>query len=176
MMFQNWAWKEEVLSFLSGHYKDANQKLPSELLKKMIAGKLQDIGLMELRQVFYSLIDIRYHTALVEDITQEWIKFFNDITLFHHPQDTYPEASMGHFMGGYEAGYYGYLWSQVYAEDIFTKFEKHGYMDSKVGYEYRTKILAPGGSRDPDDMVRSFLGRESNSDAFLKSLGIKGEK
>ncbi|TFG30861.1 hypothetical protein EU527_13875 [Candidatus Thorarchaeota archaeon] len=172
MMFQNWAWKEEVLALLSGHYEDPDNKLPSELLKKMIAGKLQDIGLLQLRQVFFSLIDIRYHTEVIEDITSEWIKHFTDITLFPHPKDTFPEASMAHFMGGYEAGYYGYLWSQVYAEDIFTKFEENGFMDSKTGYEYRTKILAPGGSRDPDDMVRDFLGRESNSDAFLKSLGI----
>ena len=97
---------------------------------------------------------------------------FTEITKLRHPEGTHPAASMGHFMGGYEAGYYGYLWSKVYAEDIFTKFEKNGYMDSKTGYEYRTKILAPGGSRDPDDMVRDFLGRVSNSDAFLKSLGI----
>jgi thimet oligopeptidase len=172
MMFENWAWKEEVLSLLSGHYQDSNQKLPSELLKKMIASKLQDIGLLQLRQVFFSLIDIHYHTTVIEDITHEWMKFFADITLFPHPKDTYPEASMAHFMGGYEAGYYGYLWSKVYAEDLFTKFEEHGYMDSKTGYEYRMKILAPGGSRDPNEMVRSFLGRESNSDAFLKSLGI----
>ncbi|TFG34818.1 hypothetical protein EU527_01200 [Candidatus Thorarchaeota archaeon] len=172
MMFENWAWKEEVLSLLSGHYEDPSRKLPSELLKKMIAGKLQDIGLLQLRQVFFSLIDIQYHTKVIDDITSEWMKFFTDITLFPHPENTFPEASMAHFMGGYEAGYYGYLWSKVYAEDIFTKFEENGFMDSKTGYEYRTKILAPGGSRDPDEMVRDFLGRESNSDAFLKSLGI----
>jgi thimet oligopeptidase len=172
MMFENWAWKEEVLSLLSGHYEDPTRKLPSEVLKKMIAGKLQDIGLMQLRQVFFSLIDIRYHTEVIEDITSEWIKYFAEITLFPHPIHTFPEASMAHFMGGYEAGYYGYLWSKVYAEDIFTKFEEHGYMDGKTGYEYRLKILAPGGSRDPNDMVSDFLGRESNSDAFLKSLGV----
>jgi len=172
MMFEKWAWKEEVLSLLSGHYENAAQKLPYELLKKMIAGKLQDVGLLQLRQVFFSLIDMRYHTEVIEDITGEWMKFFAEITLFAHPADTLPEASMSHFMSGYEAGYYGYLWSKVFAEDIFTKFEEHGYMDSKTGYEYRVKILAPGGSRDPDEMVRDFLGRESNSDAFLKSLGI----
>jgi thimet oligopeptidase len=172
MMFENWVWKEEILSLLSGHYKDAKRKLPSELLNKMISGKLQDIGLLQLRQVFFSLIDIQYHTRIIEDITGEWMKLFSEITLIPHPKGTFPEASMAHFMGGYEAGYYGYLWSKVYAEDIFTKFEENGIMDSKTGYEYRNKILAPGGSRDPDDLVRDFLGRESNSDAFLKSLGI----
>ncbi len=172
MMFENWAWKEEVLSLLSGHYEDPDKKLPSELLKKMIAGKLLDVGLLQLRQVFFSLIDIYFHTRSIEDPNSDWTESAKDITKISNPDGTYPVASMAHYMSGYEAGYYGYLWSKVYAEDIFTKFEKNGYMDSKTGYEYRTKILAPGGSRDPDDMVRDFLGRESNSDAFLKSLGI----
>ena len=57
MMFENWAWKEVILSFLSGHYEDQDKKLPSELLNKMIAGKLLDVGLLQLRQVFFSLID-----------------------------------------------------------------------------------------------------------------------
>ena len=172
MMFENWAWKEEVLSLLSGHFQDPDKKLPSELLKRMITGKLLDVGILQLRQVFFSLIDMHFHTTKIDDPDRDWMRFFKDITGIQHPERTYPVASMAHFMGGYEAGYYGYLWSKVYAEDIFTKFEKSGYMDSKTGYEYRTKILAPGGSRDPDNMVQDFLGRESNSDAFLKSLGI----
>lgn len=172
MMFENWAWKEKVLSLLSGHFQDPDKKLPSELLRKMIAGKLLDVGILQLRQVFFSLIDMHFHTTKIDDPDRDWMEFFKDITEIKHPSGTYPVASMAHFMGGYEAGYYGYLWSKVYAEDIFTKFEKNGYMDSKTGYDYRTMILAPGGSRDPDDMVRDFLGRESNNDAFLKSLGI----
>ncbi|MFW9960540.1 MAG: M3 family metallopeptidase [Candidatus Thorarchaeota archaeon] len=172
MMFQNWVWKEEVLALLSGHYQEPYRKLPSELLKKLIDGKLLDIGLLQLRQVFFSLIDMIYHIEVPEDTTSEWFKNFQDISLFSHPTNTRPEASFGHLMGGYEAGYYGYLWSKVYAEDVFTKFEENGFMDEKTGYEYRVKILAPGGSRDPDELVRDFLGRESNSDAFMKSLGI----
>jgi len=172
MMFQNWVWKEEILSLLSGHYEDPDKKLPSALLKKLIDGKLLDIGLLQLRQVFFSLIDMIYHIEVPEDTTSEWFKNFRDISLFSHPENTCPEASFGHLMGGYEAGYYGYLWSKVYAEDIFTKFEENGFMDEKTGYEYRLKILAPGGSRDPDELVRDFLGRESNSDAFMKSLGL----
>ncbi|MBN2228224.1 MAG: Zn-dependent oligopeptidase [Candidatus Thorarchaeota archaeon] len=172
MMFENWAWKEEVLSLLSGHYEEPVKKLPTELLKKMIAGKLLDVGLMQLRQVFFSLIDIHFHTHMIDDPDSDWIKSFTEITHIRHPEGTNPVASMAHFMGGYEAGYYGYLWSKVYAEDIFTEFEENGYMDSATGYKYRTTILAPGGSRDPEEMVREFLGREPNSDAFLKSLGI----
>ncbi|MFX1485296.1 MAG: M3 family metallopeptidase, partial [Promethearchaeota archaeon] len=56
-----------------------------------------------------------------------------------------------------------------------TKFEQNGFMDTKTGVEYRQKILAPGGSLDPDEMVKSFLGREMNTDAFMKSLGLSKE-
>ncbi|TXT56057.1 MAG: hypothetical protein BAJATHORv1_30441 [Candidatus Thorarchaeota archaeon] len=171
-MLENWAWKEEVLELLSGHYKNPEKKLPSEVLKKMIEAKLLNVGCFQLRQVFYASIDMLYHTKEVEDTTQAFLNLFKEITKFDLMEDTTPEASFGHIMSSYAAGYYSYLWSKVYAEDLFTKFEKNGFMDEKTGLEYRETILAPGGSRDPDEMVIEFLGRESNNKAFLKSLGI----
>ena len=171
-MLENWAWKEEVLTLLSGHFEDSKKKLPSELLKRMIKAKLLDIGSFQLRQVFFSLIDLKYHTEGAEDTTAQYIKLFKEITRIEMPDDTTPDAGFGHLMGGYAAGYYSYMWSRVYSEDLFTKFEEAGFMDEKTGLEYREKILAPGGSRDPDEMVRDFLGRDSNNAAFLKSLGI----
>jgi len=172
MMFENFSWKADILTILSGHYKDPSKKLPPDLLDRMLKAKLLDIGAFTLRQVFFSLIDMYYHTEPVEDTTAKWYELFPEITGFDVMPDATPDAGFGHLMGGYQAGYYGYQWSKVYAEDIFTKFEENGYMDEKTGLEYREKILSPGGSRDPDDMVRDFLGRESNNKAYLKSLGI----
>ncbi|MFW9807540.1 MAG: M3 family metallopeptidase, partial [Candidatus Thorarchaeota archaeon] len=176
MMFENWAWKEEVLSKLSGHYKDATKKLPSDLLRRMIDAKLLNIGILQLRQVAYSLIDIVYHTEGADDTSEVFRRLFGEITGYAMPDDTRMDAGFGHLMNpGYTAGYYSYLWSKAYAEDVFTKFEEAGYMNTEIGTEYRQKILAPGGSLDPDDMVKSFLGREMNSDAFMKSLGLDGK-
>jgi Zn-dependent oligopeptidase len=172
MMFQNWAWKQDVLSLLSGHYEDRDKKLPDELLEKMIKAKLLNVGTLQLRQVFFGLIDMRYHTEKIEDTCGEFIRYYQVVTGFEMPKDTRPDAGFGHLMGGYQAGYYGYLWSTVYAEDVFTKFEENGFMDEKTGLALRKKILAPGGSRDPDVLVKDFLGRESNNEAFLKSLGL----
>lgn len=172
MLLENWAWKQDVLQVISGHYKDPTKKLPPDLLERMLKAKLLDVGALTLRQVFYSLIDMYYHTNPVEDTTAQWYKVFPEITQLELPLGTFPDANFGHLMGGYEAGYYGYQWSKVYAEDVFTKFEKNGYFDEKTGLEYRQKILSPGGSRDPDEMIRDFLGRESNNKAYLKSLGI----
>lgn len=173
MMFQNWAWKEEVIADISGHYEDPEKKLPPDMIKRLIDAKLLNVGTMYLRQVAYSLIDMIYHTEGAEDPRDVFRTHFNKITGYDMPKETRMEAGFGHLMNsGYVAGYYSYLWSQSYAEDVFTKFEKNGFMDTKTGVEYRQKILAPGGSLDPDEMVKSFLGRDMNSEAFLKSLGF----
>ena len=79
-------------------------------------------------------------------------------------------------MGGYEAGYYGYLWSQVYSSDMFfSKFKDHEF-DPEVGALYRDTVLAPGGSRDAIDLLTDFLGREPNNEAFLRELGLSSAK
>lgn len=176
MMFQNWAWKEEVLTDISGHFENPSKKLPSELIKKLIAAKLVDAGSFYLRQVCFSLVDMLYHTEGAEDTTKVFDEMLAEITRIQMPEGTRMDAGFGHLMNpGYVAGYYSYLWSQAYAEDVFTKFEENGFMDTKTGVEYRQKILAPGGSLDPDEMVKSFLGREMNTDAFMKSLGLSKE-
>ena len=85
-------------------------------------------------------------------------------------------ASFGHMMGGYDAGYYGYLWSKVFADDIFTRFAAAGVLSPKVGHEYREDVLAPGRSVDPEVLLDRFLGRKPNDRAFLIQLGIDPEK
>ena len=55
---------------------------------------------------------------------------------------------------------------------MFSRFESEGILSPKVGADYRAKVLGPGGSRDPMDMLRDFLGREPNQEAFLRLLGI----
>jgi thimet oligopeptidase len=93
MLLENWAWKEDVLQNLSGHFKDLEKKLPSDLLERMIQAKLLDVGALTLRQVFYSLIDMYYHTDPVEDTTSKWYEVLNEITGLDIPPDTTPEAS-----------------------------------------------------------------------------------
>ena len=73
---------------------------------------------------------------------------------------------------GYAASYYGYLWSEVYAADMFSGFEEKGVFNSDIGYRFRKSIFEKGGSENPMDLVKDFLGREPDNAAFLKTQGI----
>ena len=79
-------------------------------------------------------------------------------------------------MGGYDAGYYGYLWSKVYAQDMFSVFKDAGVMSPIVGRRYREEILERGSSRDEMESLKAFLGREPSEGAFLESIGLKPAK
>ncbi len=95
------------------------------------------------------------------------------ITGFPFYEDTHFGASFGHLLGGYDAGYYGYLWSKVYGDDMFSVFAEQGILSPAVGRRYREEVLAMGYSRDAIDHLRAFLGREPSTDAFLEDLGLE---
>lgn len=172
-MLQNWVWDPVVLQSLSGHYKDRSKKLPKELLDKMIAAKNADVGLLTLRQLLFGHVDMAYHGRRPpSDTTKTYRRLAADIFI-PIADGTHPEASFGHLMGGYDAGYYGYLWSKVYAQDMFSVFQKQGVMDPALGRRYRSEILERGSTRDEMDSLKAFLGRAPAEDAFFESIGLK---
>jgi metallopeptidase MepB len=81
-------------------------------------------------------------------------------------------ANIGHYIGGYDAGYYGYLWSQVFSADMFHSFFKKNPMDGKAGRRYRELVLGRGGSKDEMEMLTEFLGRPPSTESFYKELGL----
>jgi thimet oligopeptidase len=76
---------------------------------------------------------------------------------------------------GYQAGYYGYLWSLVYAEDMFQRFKELGMLNPEAGKYYRDKILSRCGTIDEMQMVKDYLGREPSMEPFLEHLGLKAD-
>ena len=78
-------------------------------------------------------------------------------------------------MGSYDAGYYGYLWSEVFAADMFHTVFKKDPMSREEGMRYRRTVLEKGSSRDPMDLLKDFLGREPNAEAFYKELAAEEE-
>jgi metallopeptidase MepB len=75
-------------------------------------------------------------------------------------------------MGGYDAGYYGYLSSLVYATDMFYSVFKKDPLDPKEGRRYRHGVLEKGGTQDEMVTLEQFLGRKPSSEAFYKELGV----
>jgi Zn-dependent oligopeptidase len=172
-MLENWVWNADVLQSLSGHYKDRSKKLPAELLQKMIAAKNADVALVNLRQLLFGTVDMAYHDARVpDDTTRTYAQTAQDVSLIPMSDGTHPQASFGHLMGGYDAGYYGYMWSKVYAQDMFSVFSAQGIMNPAIGRRYREEILERGSSRDEMDSLKAFLGRAPNEAAFLDSIGF----
>ena len=80
-------------------------------------------------------------------------------------------AGFGHLME-YDAGYYGYMWSKVFAVDMFTRFKKTGLLNKKMGRNYREIILEKGSSEEEMKLLEQFLGRKPNNKAFLKEIGL----
>ena len=173
-MLENWVWDPQIISMMSGRYDDPSKKLPEDELQKMVASKLLDSGIVNLRQMLFASVDMAYHTSRdVPDTTKVWARIAKKVALMPIEPGTHPEASFGHIMGGYDAGYYGYMWSKVYAQDMFTRFQQEGLLNPAIGRQYRDDILAPGGSKDPMTLLETFLGRKPNDKAFLRSLGLK---
>jgi len=178
-MFENWCWQPEILRKLSGHYQDTSKPLPDELIKNIIRSKNVGLPLAKLRQTAMSLYDLKLHTdaPISKDsdpnlISEIYNKMKEEISLIAAAPGTNFVAVWQHMVGGYDAGYYGYLWSEIYAYDMFGKFETEGPLNREAGSSFRKKVLEPGASKDGMDLLIHFLGRKPTEEAYFAHLGL----
>lgn len=94
------------------------------------------------------------------------------IALIPPTEGTNGAAAFMHMCAGYDVGYYGYLWSEVFSCDMFSMFEKEGVLNFDTGRKYRKFILEPGAKKTGMEMLESFLGRKPTIEPFLKQIGI----
>ncbi|MFA6066286.1 MAG: M3 family metallopeptidase [Candidatus Babeliaceae bacterium] len=170
-MLEEWMHDASILKKVSKHYV-TQEPLSDDTIATIRAMKIFDSGDWVNRQLSYSLLSLEYYKAGKKDIQQIKKNIFKRLrrhVLFVDDQHT--ETSFGHLMG-YGAKYYSYLWSKIFALDMFDHIKQHGLLDPVVGGQYSQKILKKGGSLEPQELLRDFLGREPNSIAFFKDLGI----
>lgn len=175
-MLEFWTWSKDELKKLSKHYA-TGEPIDDESIDLLIRSKNVNSGLFNLRQLHFGFFDMVLHTidndkALKSlDLTKEWNSILENTALISIGRnESIGYASFGHIAGGYEAGYYGYLYSQVFANDIYYTLFKQDPMNVENGIRYRDIILKRGGSMELMDCLKELLGREPNSKAFMSEL------
>jgi thimet oligopeptidase len=171
---ENWAWEPEVLDAISGHYATPSEKLPAPLRDRIIAARDLGAGLRYTRMLVISTEDIVFHTADGPvDVTATADRIYRDLMGIPPIEGGHEPATIGHFMGGYDAGYYSYLWAEVYALNVFARFKKDGFFNAATGAAYRYWILEQGNMQDGKALLYGFLGKEPVMDVFYERLHIR---
>lgn len=176
---ENFCWEWDVLCGMTGHV-DTNEPLPRALYEKMIAAKNFHSGLMMLRQLEFSLFDMRLHHHLSQG--QNVLEVLNavrsEVAVLIPPEWNRFPHSFGHiFAGGYAAGYYSYKWAEVLSADAFAAFEEAAthtgsVLDRATGERFLQEVLGVGGSRPAAESFKAFRGREPKVDALLRHNGM----
>ena len=171
-MLEEWTWKRETLDLFAKHHK-TGEKIPPALFKAMTAARAFGRALSTERQLSLATLDFEYHLTKPPFDTG---KVFDEVMArtqsFSYQPDTHFEATFGHLMG-YDAAYYGYQWALAIARDVLTRFEKDGFMDATVASDWREHVLSRGAGADESELVKRFLGRDWNLDAYAAFLAGK---
>jgi len=173
---ENWCWEPDALAFISGHV-DTGEPLPRELLDKMLAAKNFQSAMQTVRQLEFSLFDMELHRKtegfMVTDIQEVLDRVRAEVSVVPVvPENRFQHGFAHIFGGGYAAGYYSYKWAEVLSADAFSRFEEEGIFNEQTGRDFRTVILANGGSEPAGELFKRFRGREPSVDALLRHSGI----
>jgi oligopeptidase A len=181
---ENFCWEWEVLAGMTRHV-DTGEALPRTLFDRMLAAKNFHSGLTMLRQIEFSIFDMRLHADFDPDGASTPLSLLDDVraevAVFLPPAfNRFPNSFSHIFGGGYAAGYYSYKWAEVLSADAYGAFEErrdardapNGVLDAETGARFRDEILAVGGSRPAAESFRAFRGRAPQVDALLKHNGM----
>jgi oligopeptidase A len=184
---ENWCWERDALDLMGRHHR-TGEPFPDELFRKMVAARRFMGGWAQMRQLSFGTLDLALHGDLapalfagdpaddavqgdqVMSFAREHFRGFSPTERF---ADLHVLTSFSHlFSGGYAAGYYSYLWSEVLDADVFTRFRDEGVFNRETGRAYVDTILSRGDSDDPEALFRAFMGRDPDPGALLeRNLG-----
>ena len=175
---ENFCWEWDVLKGMTRHV-DTGAPLPRALFDKMIAAKNFQSGLAMLRQIEFSIFDMRLHSSA--DQGRSALELLTEVrervaVLKPPAYNRFPNNFSHIFAGGYAAGYYSYKWAEVLSADAYSAFEEareaQGVLSAETGRRFRDEILSVGGSRPAAESFRAFRGREPRVEALLRHNGM----
>ncbi|MEN5215795.1 M3 family metallopeptidase [Pseudomonas pudica] len=173
-LFERWVWDADYLVAISSHQHDGSQLSRTrvdECLRRLRQQGVEETA----RDLSMALFDLDLHgmpndgRSLEQRLgdAREYCGYW-PLADFEHPAHAFD-----HLVNGYDAGYYAYLWSDVHAFDLFTRFEAQGLLDRATGQALQETLLAPGASRPLREGIEMFLGRQSSQLPFLRWHGLK---
>lgn len=175
---ENFCWDKDILKMLSQHHT-TKESLPDHLIEALIGSKNYSIGLYFAKQIELALFDLRlhkYNTDIYETLNQ----VRKEVAVSEAPEyNRFPNIFTHIFAGGYESGYYGYMWADVLSADIFMAFKeeslknKTDLLSVSVGKKFLKTYLSQGAAKPAMELFKDFRGREPNIDSLLSMNGIK---
>ncbi len=173
-IMEHWATHPKVFKSYAKHY-ETGETIPGELIDKIEKSQYFNQGFANVEYLAASMLDMAYHT-LSEPRDLQVMKFeeryLDSIGLIEEIEPRYHSTYFSHITGGYDAGYYSYIWSAVLDNDAFEAFEKNGIYDQETAQAFR-RLLAKNGTADPMELFVEFRGREPKIDALLRNRGLK---
>ena len=182
-IMENWTLEEEALSLFSGHF-ETGDPLPHDILERLIAARRFLGGWFQMRQLSFGTLDLALHGELSptleggdQDSWERVMEFAEEQLMSMSPTPAFARnhilTTFSHlFSGGYAAGYYSYLWSEVLDAHAFTRFKEEGVLNRETGRSFLNAILSRGDSADPEDLFREFMNRDPDPEALLeRNLG-----
>jgi len=174
-IMENWARKKEWLDLFATHYK-TGEKIPEELLNKIIESEKFLSGTAFLRQLSFGTLDMAWHT--IENLFDGKIdeferKIMKNFSFLPDVEECLMSPQFSHiFGGGYASGYYSYKWSEVLDADAFSLFEEEGIFNKNIAEKFRRCILSRGGTKHPMELYKEFRGKEPSIEPLLKRSGL----
>lgn len=174
-ILENWLVEKDYLDKFAFHYQ-TGEKMPHELVQKIIDASNYNVGYGTLRQLSFGYLDMAWHTLGETedfDIRSFEQKAMRRVQLLPVVPETSMSTAFSHiFSGGYAAGYYSYKWAEVLDADAFAVFKKNGIFNKETARLFRENILEKGNTAEPMELYKNFKGSEPTVDALLERTGI----
>ena len=177
-IMENWASDSYFLNKWAKHYQ-TDESIPQEYIDKMKESENFLSGYAQMRQLSFGVNDMHWHTITSDinvTVKEFETKALEKTKIMPFIKNSCASTAFSHiFAGGYAAGYYGYKWAEVLEADAYSLFVKKGAYDNESSKSFKDNILSQGSHKDEMEQYVSFMGREPQTDALFKKLGLKNK-